>query len=74
MRSGNARNLVTEVNGEIQFHRHIWRVAVRQPAHAQSNRTGSFYDDLVAMVFAFATLEEYLKLRRESPSAETMGR
>jgi hypothetical protein len=54
------KNLVTEISGEIFLHRHVWRVVERQLEHAHANPTGSFYDHLVVMVFAFNTLEGYL--------------
>jgi hypothetical protein len=54
------KNLVTEISGDIFLHRYVWRVVERQLEHAQINPTGSFYDHLVAMVFAFNTLEGYL--------------
>jgi hypothetical protein len=54
------RNLVTEIKGEILLHRWVWRVVTRQLDHARSSPTGASYDLLVAMVFAFDTLEGYL--------------
>jgi hypothetical protein len=55
-----ARTLVTEIKGEILLHRWVWRVVTRQLEHARSNPVGASLDLLVAMVFAFETLEGYL--------------
>jgi hypothetical protein len=55
-----AIHMVTETKGEIFFHRHIWKVVERQLEQAQRNPLGAEYDCLVAMVFAFHTLEGYL--------------
>jgi len=51
---------VTDIQGEQFVHRELWRVVGRQLAHAEANPKGSFYDHLVAMVFAFLSLEAYL--------------
>jgi hypothetical protein len=54
------RRAVTSVEGEQFVHRELWRVVERQMDHAKANPTGRFYDNLVAMVFAFLSLEAYL--------------
>ena len=46
----------TKVEGEQFVYRHLWQVVVRQCQHRPAN----LYDHLVAMVFAFHTLEAYL--------------
>lgn len=51
---------VTSIEGEHFLHRTLWKVVLRQIEHANNNRAGAFYDDLVAMVFASHTLEAYL--------------
>jgi hypothetical protein len=45
-----AVDLVTELDGEIFVHRHVWKVVERQLEHAQKHQIGSRYDYLVAMV------------------------
>lgn len=52
--------LKTYIEGERFLHRELWRVVDRQLKHASINPEGAFYDRLVAMVFAFHTLEAYL--------------
>jgi hypothetical protein len=54
------RTVRTSVDGETYLHKMLWRVVARQIEHASTNPDGSFYDDLVAMVFASHTLEAYL--------------
>jgi hypothetical protein len=50
----------TLLEGERFIHRDLWLVVERQRRHASAVPQGAFYDDLVAMVFAFHTLEAYL--------------
>ena len=50
----------TTVEGERFIHKELWRVVMRQLDHAKRVPAGAFYDDLVAMVFAFHALEAYL--------------
>jgi hypothetical protein len=51
---------VTSVEGEQFVHKELWLAVERQMEHAKANSTGRFYDNLVAMVFAFLSLEAYL--------------
>jgi hypothetical protein len=50
----------TLIEGERFLHKDLWRVVERQLEHAAGTPRGSFYDDLVAMVFALHALEAYL--------------
>lgn len=50
----------TQIEGERFLHKDLWRVVERQLEHAVGTPTGSFYDHLVAMVFALHALEAYL--------------
>lgn len=50
----------TTVEGERFIHKELWRVVERQLDHAKKIPSGAFYDDLVAMTFAFHALEAYL--------------
>ncbi|UUZ71544.1 hypothetical protein LP415_21790 [Polaromonas sp. P1(28)-8] len=50
----------TTVEGERFVHKELWRIVMRQLEHSKKNPSGAFYDDLVAMVFAFHALEAYL--------------
>src|SRR5438045_8862402 len=54
------QRLMTSVEGERFIHKELWRVVIRQLEHAKANPSGAFYDDLVAMTFAFHALEAYL--------------
>jgi hypothetical protein len=49
----------TKIEGENFTYRNLWYVVERQIEYAEKNKRGSIYDDLVAMVFAFHTLEAY---------------
>src|SRR4051794_8056667 len=49
-----------EVEGEHLLHRILWQVVERQLSNASKNPSGSFYDDLAAMVFASHALEAYV--------------
>lgn len=54
-------NLVqTTIEGQRFLHKDLWRVVKRQLDYSKVNPKGAFYDDLVAMVFAFHALEAYL--------------
>jgi len=55
-----ATRVVTSVEGERFVHKELWRVVLRQGEHAKQAPRGSFYDDLVAMMFCFHALEAYL--------------
>jgi hypothetical protein len=46
--------------GESLLHRELWRVVKMQADFAEEQEEGSFYTNLVAMVFAFHTVEAYL--------------
>lgn len=46
--------------GETLLHRQLWRVVEIQASLSNERIKGSFYTDLVAMVFAFHTIEAYL--------------
>ena len=54
------QRVITSVEGERFIHKELWRVVIRQLEHAKANPSGAFYDDLVAMTFAFHALEAYL--------------
>lgn len=54
------QRVVTNVEGERFVHKELWRVVLRQLEHAKKVPSGAFYDDLVAMTFAFHALEAYL--------------
>ena len=58
------------IEGESFLHRKLWCVVERQIEHATSNYQGSFYDELVAMVFALHTLEAYLNFAGERLAPE----
>ena len=61
----------TVVEGTRFLHRELWRVVTRQIDHRNANPVGAFYDDLVAMVFAFHTFEAYLNYAGELLAPET---
>jgi hypothetical protein len=48
------------LQGEVFVFRELWQVVKRQRGRAETEPTGSFYDHLVALVFAFHTLEGYI--------------
>lgn len=52
--------LRTTIEGERFLHKDLWHVVERQLEHSARHHAGSFHDDLVAMIFAFHTLEAYL--------------
>jgi hypothetical protein len=53
--------LETTFNGESLLHRELWRVVEMQGEFAERRgERWAFYTDLVAMVFAFHTVEAYL--------------
>jgi hypothetical protein len=54
------KKLIETSSREEYLHKETWRVVPRQLMYAESNPIGATYDDLVAMVFAFHTLEGYL--------------
>lgn len=47
----------TTIEGERFVHKELWRIVMRQLEHSKKNPSGAFYDDLVAMVFAFHALD-----------------
>jgi hypothetical protein len=55
----------TTRQGERFVYRELWRVVVRQLQHANLHKRGAFYDHLVAMVFAFHTVEAYVNFLGE---------
>lgn len=55
----------THIEGERFIHRDLWVAVERQREHAKASPRGAFYDDLVALVFAFHTLEAYLNFLLE---------
>jgi hypothetical protein len=57
---GDPKPLKTTAEGEIFLYKEIWRVVQRQLGIAEAMPKGSFYDDLVAMVFTSHALEGYL--------------
>lgn len=52
--------LKTDVKGEAFLHRKLWHVVEMQSELSATIESGAFYTDLVAMVFAFHTVEAYL--------------
>ena len=52
--------VTTSTEGETFIHKVLWQVVEREIEAAEANRQGSFYDDPVAMTFAFLALEAYL--------------
>jgi hypothetical protein len=54
------RRFIEETEGEEYLHKDTWRVVKRQFDRPEDSRKGALYDDLVAMVFSFHTLEGYL--------------
>jgi hypothetical protein len=64
------KSVRTLIEGEIFLHKELWRVVSRQMLYARDNQKASIYDYLVAMIFAFHTLEAYLNFvgERLAPS------
>ena len=62
--------VITTVEGERFIHKELWRVVLRQLEHAKKMPSGAFYDDLVAMTFAFHALEAYLNYVGEKLAPE----
>jgi len=62
--------LKTTVEGESLLHRQLWRVVELQAGLSAERKVGSFYTDLVAMVFAFHTIEAYLNFVGERLAPE----
>jgi hypothetical protein len=58
-RSASLPPLRSVIEGEIFLHRELWDVIKRQLEIARKEPRGSFYADLVAMVFMTHTLEGY---------------
>ncbi len=56
----NKRRIAEETETEDFLHKSAWKVVNRQIAYAEANRQRALYDDLVAMVFAYHSLEGYL--------------
>jgi hypothetical protein len=68
--SSDPKPLKTTIEGEVFLHKDIWAVVQRQLAHAERMPGGSFYDNLVAMVFMSHALEGYLNFVGERLDAE----
>lgn len=62
--------LKTTVEGESLIHRQLWRIVELQDDLSAERQVGSFYTDLVAMVFAFHTIEAYLNFVGERLAPE----
>lgn len=62
--------LKTTVAGESLLHRQLWRVVELQAGLSAERKVGSFYTDLVTMVFAFHTIEAYLNFVGERLAPE----
>lgn len=62
--------LKTTVEGESLLHRQLWRVVELQAGLSAERTAGSFYANLVAMVFAFHTIEAYLNFVGERLAPE----
>jgi len=60
LNSMKKRQFIEKSEGEEYLHKETWQVVNRQFERPEDSRTGAMYDDLVAMVFAFHTLEGYL--------------
>jgi hypothetical protein len=54
------RRFTEESESEEYLHKTAWSVVLRQIEHAEATPHGVLYDYLVAMVFAFHSLEGYL--------------
>jgi hypothetical protein len=61
----------TSIEGENFNHRVLWFVVIRQLKHSAEQPTGSWHDDLVAMVFALHSMEAYLNFIGERLDPET---
>lgn len=57
-------------SSEEFLHREVWRVVERQVDRTATNPSGGFYDDLVAMVFAFLALEGYVNFMLQKVEPE----
>jgi hypothetical protein len=64
------QRLVEESDSEEYLHKAAWQVVTRQIEHAEANLKGSLSDDLVAMVFAYHSLEGYLNFVGEKIAPE----
>jgi hypothetical protein len=62
--------LRTSVEGVVFLHKEIWRVVELQLTAAEAAVSGSFYHDLVAMVFTSHALEGYLNFVGERLAPE----
>jgi hypothetical protein len=70
---GAVKMLQTTSDGERFVHRELWQVVVGQLDQAK-DKSGSFYNHLVAMVFAFHTLEAYVNFIAEKLTPELLER
>ena len=61
---------VEESESEEYLHKDTWQVVKRQIGHAEANPEGALYDDLVAMIFAFHSMEGYLNYIGEKIAPE----
>ena len=69
--AGAVKMLQTTSDGERFVHRELWQVVVGQLDQAK-DKSGSFYNHLVAMVFAFHTLEAYVNFNVEKLRPEML--
>ena len=60
MTSPIKRRFEEKAIGEEYLHKDAWAVVRRQLEHAEANHRGALYDDLVAMIFAFHSIEGFL--------------
>ncbi|TLG75168.1 hypothetical protein [Methylocystis sp. B8] len=59
-RRRHPRQFIERSESEEYLHKAAWSVVNRQLRRAEKKRRGALYDDLVAMVFAFHSIEGYL--------------
>lgn len=64
---------LTQREGKRFLHKDLWLVVERQFEHATATPKGSFYDHLVAMVFALHSLEAYLNFVSEQLAPDLWG-
>ncbi len=63
--------LIEETEGEEHLHKDVWRVLQRQIEYAEAK--GALYDGLIAMVFAFHTIDGYLNYLGERITPDLWG-
>jgi hypothetical protein len=66
--------LQTTSEGEGYVHRWLWQVVLRQLDHAEENDAAPLLNRVVAMVFAFHTLEAYVNFIVEKLKPELLER